>query len=92
MQLGHGGGVGTQGGDLAHHVHPLSSLLIGLDRPQFVTISPKALAGDPQPAQVEQLQRGPHLLRGGARLGQATALVGESAHELGVDTAGGVPG
>ena len=92
VERGDGGDVVPQGGDLADHVHPVP-LLVGLvDRRQPAPVPLEALGRDPQPAQVELLQLGPHLLRRRARRRQPPAGLVEGVDVGRRGAAGGVAG
>ncbi len=77
---------------LTDHEHSLPDLQRGVDLDEPVTVAAQALAGHPQPAQVQRLQLLPHLLAGRAGGQQLPAAVEEGAHEVGLDAPGGMPG
>jgi hypothetical protein len=92
VEPGDSGDVVPQGRDLADHVHPVP-LLVGLvDRGQAGPVPLEALGRDPQPAQVELLQLGPHVLLRRARSRQPPAGLVERLDVGRGGAAGGVAG
>lgn len=77
VEGGDRGGRGAGGGDLAEHVEAFATLFVLVHRDEPARCAAQALAGDPQPPEVEFLQLLPDLTRARAVLPQPLRGGGE---------------
>ena len=93
VQFGTGHDLITHGRHLANHIHAVALLLPGVDRDDLAgVVAHAALRGQPQPAQIQILQRVADLLGGLPRRQQLSPLVEELAREGGIHAAGRMAG
>lgn len=94
VERGDGRGPGAEHGGLSQHEQPLGVLLLRVHRLQGGPVGrpPQALAGDPQPPQVEPFQLLPHLARLGAAPGEPQPGRFEALGVRGGRAAGGMSG